>query len=474
MKRSSNKNLVSRALRSALLLVASSGAMVVASAAPGTAQTIEAALAKAYAANPTLNAQRAAVRVINENVPQALSGYRPRINASGDLGLQLSDARTPGANGAVNALTSRTVPRGGALTIDQTIFNGGKTGNSVSQAESQVLGARETLRNSEQNVLLDAATSYMNVLRDTAILNLNQNNGEVIEEQLRQVRDRFQVGEVTRTDVAQAEARLAQARSQQALAQSNLKTSIARYRQNVGVEPKKLAPGKPVEKLLPKNINDALAHALRGHPAVIASMHGVDAAELQVKVTEADLYPTLGVTGTLSKRYDFSTNNDERNTASAVARLTIPIYEGGQVYSRTRQAKETASQRRIDVDTSRDTVRAAVVSAWGGLEAAKAQIAAAQAQVQAAETALNGVREEAKVGQRTTLDVLNAQQELLTARSSLVTAQRDRVVASYSTLSATGKLSARTLGLKVAEHDPSQHYKQVRDLWWGTQVPDGR
>lgn len=462
------------AIASAALIAALScdGAGTIASA-----QTMEAALGRAYAGNPTLNAQRAAVRVTNENVPQALSGYRPRINASADIGASISDAESPAkANrSGVHATTvSRLAPRGGGVTIDQNIFDGGKTRSSVGQAESQVLGARATLRNTEQNVLLDAATSYMNVLRDTAILNLNRNNVEVLEEQLRQTRDRFQVGEVTRTDVAQAEARLSSSQSQAILAESNLKTSIARYRQNVGVEPKALAPGRPVENLLPKSLPAAVNTALSGHPAIIAALHGVDAAELLVKVTEADLYPVLGVRGSVQQRYDTTVYGDNRVTASVVGTLTIPIYEGGQVYSRTRQAKETAGQRRIEVDTQRDTVRAAVVSAWGGLEAAKAQIIAAQAQVQAAETALAGVREEAKVGQRTTLDVLNAQQELVSARSTLVTAQRDRVVASYSVLSAVGRLSAETLKLKAEHYDARRHYDQVKGLLFGIETPDGR
>ncbi len=439
-----------------------------------SAQTMEAALARAYNGNPTLNSQRAQVRITNENVPQALSGYRPLITASGDIGAEITNTHTPTTGGVSLRNTERTAPRGVGVQVSQNIFNGGATTSSVSAAESQVLGARATLRNTEQNVLLDAATSYMNVLRDTAILNLNRNNVEVLEEQLRQTRDRFQVGEVTRTDVAQAEARLSSAQSQAILAESNLKTSIARYRQNVGAEPRQLAPGKPVEHLLPKSLEAALRGALTAHPAIIASLHGVDAAELQVKVTEAGLYPSLDVIGNIARRYDNQFGGDKATTASIVGRLTIPIYEGGQIYSRTRQAKETAGQRRIDVDTQRDSVRAAVVSAWGGLDAAKAQIISAQAQVQAAETALAGVREEAKVGQRTTLDVLNAQQELVSARSSLVTAQRDRVVASYSVLSAIGQLSAETLRLRTEIYDARRHYDQVKGLLWGTQTPDGR
>jgi outer membrane protein len=446
-------------------------------AGPVSAQTMDAALARAYSANPTLNAQRAAVRATDENVPQAKAGYRPRITASADIGASITESGIPAFASSSSVHTnnvSRLGPRGVGLQVDQNIFDSGKTRNAVGQSESQVLGARATLRNTEQNVLLDAATSYMNVLRDTAILNLNRNNVEVLEEQLRQTRDRFQVGEVTRTDVAQAEARLSSARSQAILAESNLKTSVARFRQNVGTEPRSLAPGRPVERLLPKSLPTALQQALSNHPAIIASLHGVDAAELQVKVTEADLYPVVGVRGVVQQRYDSQFSGDNRFSASLVGTLTVPIYEGGQIYARTRQAKETAGQRRIEVDTQRDTVRAAVVSAWGGYEAAKAQIVAAQAQVEAASTALSGVREEAKVGQRTTLDVLNAQQELVSARSSLVVAQRDRVVASYAVLSAVGKLSAQSLKLKAEIYDARQHYEQVQGKLWGTQTPDGR
>lgn len=440
-----------------------------------SAETMEAALSRAYASNPTLNAERAAVRVTDENVPQALSGYRPRLTASADIGASISDARVPSRAGSPGLTsTDRFASRGVGLQVDQTIFDGGRTRNSVGQAESQVLGARAQLRNIEQNVLLDAATAYMNVLRDTAILNLNRNNVDVLDEQLRQTRDRYKVGEVTRTDVAQAEARLSSARSQSILAEANLKTSVARYRQNVGSEPSRLSPGRPVENLLPKTLQAALVGALTAHPAIVASMHGVDVAELAVKVSEADLYPVLGVRGLVQQRYDTQAFGDRQFSASVVGALTIPIYEGGQVYARTRQAKEAAGQRRVEVDAQRDTVRAAVTSAWGGLEAAKAQITAAQVQVKAAETALAGVREEAKVGQRTTLDVLNAQQELVGARSTLVSAQRDRVVASYAVLSAVGKLSAQNLKLRGEMHDAGRHYREVRGKLWGTQTPDGR
>jgi outer membrane protein len=448
---------------------------------PALAQeTLTGALGRAYSNTPELNAQRANVRAIDELVPQALSGYRPRVNATADVGRTYQETITPsfatgsgyrtGKRHASDAIS----PRGVGVTIDQTLFNGFRVENQTRNAESQILGARETLRNTEQNVLLSAATAYMNVLRDTALLNLQRNNVEVLEEQLRQTRDRFRVGEVTRTDVAQSESRLALARSQASAAEGNLKASIATYRQRVGVEPKRLSPAQPVENLLPKSIDAAVQNALGQHPAIIAALHGVDAQQLQVKVVEGELYPTVTVSGSLAKRWESTSSDSEAYSASVVARLTVPIYEGGQVYSRVRQAKETLGERRIQVDQQRDVVRQAVVASWSGLVSAKAQIAASQAQVAAAEIALAGVREEAKVGQRTTLDVLNSQQELLVARSNLVTAQRDRVVASYNVLASVGKLSAQSLSLKTAVYTPKLHYDQVKDKWIGLTTPDGR
>ncbi|MGL4494507.1 MAG: TolC family outer membrane protein [Beijerinckiaceae bacterium] len=435
------------------------------------AETLAGALARAYNANPTLNVQRAAVRVQNEGVPQALSGYRPRINATADAGIQ-SD-RTSGAGASQNG-SRDYLPRGVSLTVDQTIWNGNRTGNSVRSAESVVFREREVLRNTELQVLLDSVIAYMDVMRDTATLNVRRQNIEVIEEQLRQVNDRFRVGEVTRTDVAQAESRLAAARATAAGAEATLRASIATYRQRIGQEPKSLGAAKPVDGMLPKNLKAAIDSALGQHPAIQAAMHGVDAAQLNVKVVEGELYPTLSARGTLSQRWDLQDRGIQRQSASLVAQLSIPIYEGGQVYSRVRQAKETLGQQRLNVDVVREQVRQAVTAAWANVEATRLRVTAAEAQVQAATVALSGVREEAKVGQRTTLDVLNSQQELADGRVTLVAAQRDRVVATYSLLSALGRLTAERLNLKVARHDPTTHFNQVRDKWIGTNTPDGR
>lgn len=365
-------------------------------------------------------------------------------------------------------------PREASIRVDQILFNGFRTANGVRQAEAQVLGGREALRNLEQTVLLDAATAYMAVLRDTAILDLQRNNVEVLQQQLAQTQHRFGVGEITRTDVAQAEARLSAGRAQTSLAEANLRASVARYRQIIGTIPGTLAPGMSVDRLLPKTPDAAVQIALAGHPGVMAALHGLDAAELEVKMTEGELYPSVGLTGAVSQRYDMETRGDSQMSASMVARLTVPIYEGGEVYARTRQAKETAGQRRIEAEIARNEVRAAVLTAWGVFEAASAQIAATRLQIQSSEVALAGVREEARVGQRTTLEVLNAQQELLNARIALVIAQRDRVVGSYALLAAIGRLSAATLGLPTRHYEPRRHFDQVKDLWIGVRTPDGR
>ena len=365
-------------------------------------------------------------------------------------------------------------PSNAGVTATQTLFNGFQTPNRTRQAESQVQAARETLRVTEQTTLLNAVTAYMNLLRDGAILDLQRRNVEVLQEQLRQTRDRFNVGEVTRTDVAQSESRLAAGRSQVLSAEATYKASVATYRQVIGIEPGRLAPGSPVDRFSPSTQGASIGVGTATHPAVTSAQYSVDAALLQVKVAEGALYPTLALQGNVQQSYESSLLQLRTFNASAIAQLTVPIYQGGAEYSLIRQAKETLGQRRLDLDTARDQVRQSIVQAWGQLEAAKANIEATQAQVQAAEIALNGVREEARVGQRTTLDVLNAQQELVNARVALVSAQRDRVVASYTLLSAVGRLSPQVLGLRVPVYDANVHYQQVRDVWAGVRTPDGR
>jgi outer membrane protein len=451
-------------------------------------ETLESALVQAYVNNPSLNSQRAAVRVTDENVPQALSGYRPRVSITGTGGQQslssTSRVVSPNLPANVSPNTPATyavqsgynTPASYGATITQTLFNGFQTANKTRQAESQVQAARATLRVTEQTVLLNAATAYMNLLRDTAILDLQRRNVEVLQEQLRQTRDRFNVGEVTRTDVAQSESRLAAGRSQVLSAEATYKASAATYRQVIGVDPGKLTAGAPVDRFSPPNLPSAVGLATVVHPSISTAQFNVDAATQAVKVAEASLYPTVSVTGQYTKNYEVvgSLNTIENYQASVLGTLSIPIYQGGAEYSLIRQAKETLGQRRLDLDVARDQVRQTAVQAWGQLDAAKSNVDSTQAQVQAAEIALNGVREEARVGQRTTLDVLNAQQELVNARVSLVGAQRDRVVASYTLLASIGRLAPEVLGLRVPVYQPQIHYEQVRDNWVGLRTPDGR
>ena len=268
--------------------------------------------------------------------------------------------------------------------------------------------------------------------------------------------------------------RLEGARSQVAAAEATLKADIATYRQIIGVEPKTLAPGRPIDRLLPSSLDVAVRTALAENPAIVSAFHNVDAAELQVKVAEAALGPNLSLNAQVQSQWDNRQSNDQLTTAQVTATLTVPIYQGGAEYAQIRQAKETLGQQRLLADQVRDQVRQLVVAAWGNLDASKAQILAAQAQISSSEVALNGVREEAKVGQRTTLDVLNAQQDLLNARVALVSAQHDRVVNSYQLLEGIGRLTLEFVSPSAQKYEPGVHYQQVRDLWWGTQTPNGK
>jgi outer membrane protein len=450
--------------------------------------TMNGSLIQAYRNNPQLNSQRAATRAADENVPTALSGYRPRVSGTASVTENYLETLTkttgsignPGIAGvpaSYSKTLGATAVSSAGLTATQTLLNGFQTANRTRQAEGQVFASRETLRTAEQNVLLNGATAYMNLLQTAAILELQRSNVNVLEVTLRQTRDRFTAGEVTRTDVAQAESRLAAGRSQLSLAESNYVTAQAQYQQVIGVPaPARMSPATPVDRLSPRTLDGAIGRGRTEHPTITTAMYNVDIAVHQIKVAEGALAPTLSAVGAVQKSYGSTQSLAviETLNASLSAQYTVPIYQGGVEYAAIRQAKETLGARRMDLDTARDAVQSAVTQAWGQLEAAKAQINATTAQVTAAEVALNGVREEARVGQRTTLDVLNAQQDLVNARVALVTAQRDRVVASYTVLAAVGSLSPQILGLKIEVYDPVVHYQQVRDAWGGVRAPDGR
>jgi outer membrane protein len=442
------------------------------------ADTIEAALVRAYRTNPQLNMQRALVRSTDENVPQALAGYRPKAALTASGGYQYIDTETT-SGGTPTSIARKDVhganaPRSVGVTVTQTLFNGYQTANKTRAAESQVSGAREALRVLEETVLLSAATIYMDYLRDAAIVEVQRSNTRVLEETLKQTRERYSVGQVTPTDVAQAESQLAAGKTQQLTAEANLVTTGSNFRRIIGNEASNLAPGSPVDRFLPRTVNSAIELGLIENPSVTAAMFGIDVNYLQIKINEGALLPTVTLQVQVQQAYEQTLTIFRSFGAAATAQIVAPVYQGGAEYSLIRQSKENLAQQRLNLETVRDQSRANTVSAWGQLQAGKAQVISAESQVTASEIALTGVRREATVGQRTTLDVLNAQQALVNARVALVTAQHDRVVASYAVLSAVGRLSPQVLNLNTTIYDPSVHYQQVRDSWVGVQTPDGR
>lgn len=429
-----------------------------------SAESLKQALSSAYKTNPKLDAARATLRATDEEVPRALSGYRPQVSGSADVGIQRQDTKPP------NASNGETHPKGYSLTAVQPIFRGFRTINNVGVAEATVRAGRETLRTQEQTVLLEAVTAYMDVVRDQSLVRLRENNVEVLSRELRATQDRFRVGEVTRTDVAQAESRRATAVAALDLARANLKNSRATFERVIGHSASNLIEPRVPEQQLPKSVGDATATATQMHPAMVGALYREQAARLTVDLIWGELLPTMQVEANYSKRFEPSKTLDESETSSLVGRLNVPIYQGGEVHARVRQAKHTHVSRLQEVEQSRTEVTAAAVTAWSNLQAIRARLSSDNVAVQASQTALNGVREEEKVGQRTLLDVLNAEQELLNAQVTLVTDQRDLIVGAYTLISAVGKLDSETLNLHNEVYDPEAHYFEVRRKWWGLSI----
>ncbi len=450
-------------------VIAMSG--VLALSQPSMAETIHGALARAYQNNASVNSARAGVRVTDEGVAIAKSGWRPYIGASGSLNYTSTNN------------TSRITTGSFGIQIQQSLFDGFQTLNNVRAAEAQVRAANESLRNTEQDILFNAAAAYVDVLRDRQIATFRARNLDFLSEQVRAASSRFEVGEGTRTDVAQAQAQQAAAVAQLSAARAQVLASEATYLRLVGDKPGNLQPAGPVAKLLPAGIDAALGAALHEHPVVKATLHLVDAASFQVKSAEGSLLPQISAQAGVSHSYR-ETNGlpgvtlnpgvDRSDSASVGLNLTIPIYQGGLASAQVRRSKESLGQARIEVDVARDQVRNAVTAAWTQYVAAREVVAAGRELVSAAQLALNGVIEERNVGQRTTLDVLNAQADVITAQINVASAERDVVAASYAILSAMGQLSPKRLGLAVATYDPREHYDAVKDKWVGTKTPDGR
>jgi outer membrane protein len=439
---------------------------------PARADNLPDALVRTYQGNPQLNAERARLRGTDEGVPQALAGYRPQIVASLTGGLQAVRVLLP--DNTVQTATLRTWIVG--VTVSQTLLNGFKTANTVRQSEAQVRSGREALRNVGQGVLLDAVTAYTNVLANQSLVEAQRINVTFLKETLGTTRKRLDAGDVTPTDVAQAEARQSRGLADLNAVEVALAISQATYAQVTGAPPGRLVAADPIDRLMPRTREEALASARREHPAILAAMSDTDVAQLGIKIAESSLYPTVGVQGSISRsrEADTSLSTTNQDVASILGQATVPLYDGGLAASQIRQSKELAMQARIVLQQIRDQAQTAVIGAWATHEGAKIALAAAEAEVRAANVALAGVQKEAQGGQRTTLDVLNSQQDLMAARARLIGAQRDRVIAAYTLLSATGRLDVKTLGLNTPDYAPDVHYHQVRDAWQGLRTPSGQ
>ena len=434
---------------------------------PAEAQSLTDALVTAYRSNPTLLAERAAVRAQDEAVAQALSGWRPTVTLTVNGGLQRYSS-IPTKTGSTP--TSTDLPRMGELTATESLYKGGKTEAQTRVADYDVLAERGRLDLSEETTLLNAALAYINVVEDQALLELNLSNEKVLTTQLEATRDRFTVGEVTRTDVSQAEAQLSAAHAGVQAAASQLEVVRANYRNVVGALPGQLVdPGEPGG--LPGTREEALGLAERENPNVTTALYTERAALANVDVQLSGLLPSLSLQATLSKAEEQVSKIDDTSVAQVLAVLSLPVYTGGLVEAQVRQAKEQVGQNRLLVEQAQRQAIQDAANAWDTLVSARAQAVSFQDQIKANQVALEGTQQEALAGLRTVLDILNAQQALLTSQVSLVQSRHDAIQAAYNLLDATGRLTARARQLPVEYYDPTAHYKETRGKWRGIGDP---
>jgi outer membrane protein len=451
MTRRVSENLVTGILAVLLATVGASAAQAV---------DLNEALAQAYSGNPTLEAARASLRAVDEAVPEALSGWRPSVIGQVQAGKSWVDQNSP------LLLDDDFEPRSYGVTVTQPIFNGFETVYSTSAAEKRVLSGRADLRTSEQDILFQAVRAYMQVVRDQAVLELNRNNEQVIATQLQATRDRFEAGEVTRTDVAQAESRLQGAIAGRIEAEGNLTASIAIYRQVIGEEPVDLT--MPAEKLsLPASVDETVAQSANA-PTVVSAKYLAEAVKDDIEVAFSELLPTVSLEGSWFRNEEQSSNDGSYDEGQILGVLRVPLYQAGAPDARVRRAKQLYHQSRRQIEEASRASEQTAVNAWQALETAEAQILSFEEQVRATEVALDGVKQEQLVGARTVLDVLDAELEALNAKVSLVQAQTTAVGARYAVLSAVGRLTAEELGLDVGVYDPTEHYEAVRDKFIGT------
>jgi outer membrane protein len=430
------------------------------------AETLEEALVSAYNTNPQLLAERASVRVADEGVPQALSGWRPTVQFTGSLGYEHIENQPP--LGGTLLPKDNLQPKTIDVNITQPLYQGGQTVARTAAAEDAVQSERARNAATEALVFFSVIQSYFDVLRDQSVVELNINNEQVLRRQLDATNDQFRVGSVTRTDVAQAEARLAAARASRQQAEGTLAVSRASFQRFVGHAPENLVQ-PTIHPVLPATRTEALAMAATKNPNVIAALFAEDSARATVAATRAQLLPSLNLVGDINRSEETATilKSRESTIGSVLFRVTMPLYEAGGVYAQTRQAQERVAQSLGQTDDQRRLSVQAATQAWETIQSARASAYSLQATIRAAEIALEGVRQEATVGSRTVLDVLNAEQELFSDRVQLVQAQHDRNVAEFNLAQQAGTLGAVNLGLPVKLYDVNAHYKAVRNKWFG-------
>lgn len=440
-------------------------------AAPAQAQTLETALAAAYENNPTLAARRARLRSTDEEVPQALANWRPSVELTGDVGREYDKSTVRFSGGRVQQRTPGSL----GVSVSQPLYRGGRTVAATDQARNTVKAERARLVSTEQDVLLQAATAYLNVFRDEAVLRLNINNEKVLKRQLEATRDRFEVGEITRTDVHQAEARLAQARADRIQAEGDLENSRANYENVVGVAVPKGLELPPNPEGLPANRRDAVKQAATRNPAVVAADFDRRAADSNVREIKGELLPEVDISASADRSYQSASEQGYADNAVVALNLTIPIYQQGAVYSRVRAARQDLAEAIQLIDQARRDAVESATSAWEALQTAQARVKSLQSQIEANVVALDGVEREAAVGSRTVLNVLDAEQELLDSRVSHARAQRDEAVAAYELMSAIGRLTAQDMKLPVDIYDPTAHFREVEGkLFGGSSSGEGK
>jgi outer membrane protein len=430
--------------------------------------TLQEALAATYSYQPVLQSERAKLRATDESVPQALSGWRPTVVLNGGTGYGDGVTRQYLASiqGWQKTETDRLLGQAQAV-VNQTIYNGGKTPASINHAKNTVMAERANLISQEQSSFSNAVSAYVGVIQAQQILALNINNVAVLKKQLDATNDRYRVGEITRTDVAQAEAALAGGQAQLEVSQGQLQTANATYLQVIGfAPPNDLVEPQPL-KVPVNSEKQAGDMAAANNPAVISALFNDAAAKDQVDIAFSQLLPQLSVQAQVFQQNNVSLRSNYTNGYEVLANLSVPLYQGGQEYSAVRQARQQEQQAHDLVNDARRTAIQNAVSAWDTLVAARASAQSTREQIRANQVALEGVEREAIVGSRTTLDVLNAQQALLQSQTNLVQALAQLIIASYNVAAAIGRLTARDMALPVPLYEDVAYYNAVKNKWFG-------